>query len=341
MRILIVGGNQVWAIERHYERYLKEWASEVKIFPATALKDEWYFASTWNKVLYRLGVSGLHGRISRALSAEVEAFAPDIVWVFKGMEILPETWKTLRARGLKLVNYNPDHPFEFWTAGSGNRNVLQSIPHFDLHLTYSCAIRRRIEAEYGVRTEILPFGYELDEATYAAACAEAEVPRACFIGNPDRIRVETLQALARAGLPIDVYGHGWERHLQPNGVRLQTHDAVYREDYWKKLRGYRVQLNIFRPHNVGSHNMRTFEVPAVGGVMVAPHSPDHESYFRVGEEIFTYDSAEELVRRVRDLLEAPPETVAAIRERARSRCLEAGYSYRDRARQVFELFQRL
>ncbi|WP_457825271.1 glycosyltransferase family protein, partial [Staphylococcus aureus] len=64
-----------------------------------------------------------------------------------------------------------------------------------------------------------------------------------------------------AGLPIDVYGLNWDRHLAPSPL-LRLNGFVSGDDLLRTLRRYRVQLNVFRPHNGGSHNMRSFEVPA-------------------------------------------------------------------------------
>ena len=41
-----------------------------------------------------------------------------------------------------------------------------------------------------------------------------------------------------------------------------------------------------RIHNPDSHNMRSFEVPGVGGIMVAPDTKEHRIFFEVGKEIF-------------------------------------------------------
>src|SRR5450432_1720445 len=46
--------------------------------------------------------------INRNIIRSVEAFKPDLIWIFKGMEIFPETLEYAKKKGIKLVNYNPD-----------------------------------------------------------------------------------------------------------------------------------------------------------------------------------------------------------------------------------------
>jgi spore maturation protein CgeB len=339
MKILIAGQFKSWALEHHYTRYLQEHA-EVETFPAEDIFDDFYRKSTGHKVAFKLGLSAIYKKIARQLLEKAEAFQPDAVLVFKGMRILPEALKALKSRGILLSNYNPDHPFHFSSRGSGNANVTNAIGLYELHLCYSRAVQQRLEREYAVRTAFLPFGYELPAAVFEEAAKVAEVPRVCFTGNPDRTRVEYLSALAAAGLPVDVYGHGWSKAV-PAAANLQIHDAVYGEEFWKKMRAYRVQVNIFRPHNEGSHNMRSFEIPAVGGIMLAPDSPEHRAFFAEGKEIFIYKNKEDMVAQARCILEMPASAAGAIRRQTRQRSLDGGYDYEHRARQAFEAIQQL
>ena len=121
-----------------------------------------------NKVKLRLGISAIYQSINRQLLDAVEEHKPGIIWVFKGMEIWPQTLEWIRSKGIRLVNYNPDNPFIFTGSGSGNRNVTDSIRLFDLHLTYNLAVKKRLEDEYYMRTALLPFGFDLDDEVFPA-----------------------------------------------------------------------------------------------------------------------------------------------------------------------------
>ncbi|MFQ5446052.1 MAG: glycosyltransferase [Saprospiraceae bacterium] len=339
MKILIAGQFKSWALERHYARYLREYA-EVDTFPAEDIFDDYYRKSFVHKAFFKLGFSAIYQKIARQLLQKAEAFRPDVLFVFKGMRIVPEALKALKSKGIHLANYNPDHPFLFSSRGSGNGNVTRSIGLYDLHLCYSRVVQQRLEREYPVRTAFLPFGYELSAGVFEAASKVGEIPRACFIGNPDRTRVEYLRVLAAAGVPVDVYGHGWAKAL-PAITNLQIHDAVYGDDFWKKMRAYRVQLNIFRPHNEGSHNMRTFEIPAVGGIMLAPDSPEHRAFFAGSKEIFIYKNKADLIAQAQRILNMPSSAAGAIRQQARQRSLAGEYAYKNRAEEVFVAFRQL
>jgi spore maturation protein CgeB len=107
------------------------------------------------------------------------------------------------------------------------------------------------------------------------------------------------------------------------------------------MRRYRVQLNVFRIHNIGSHNMRTFEMPAVGGIALAPYSEEQTTFFEDGKECFYYHDQEQMADIAARLLAMPDDETDCIRKNARARSVHSGYTYRHRAQTVHETFQKM
>lgn len=341
MRILIVGADSQYAIERPYLHYLSqdEHVGKVELFAAQNQFLAYYRKSLFHKVIYRAGLSGILQKINSLLKAKIESFKPDVVFVFKGMEIFPSTLKWIREQGIKVANYNPDNPFIFSGSGSGNKNVTQSISLYDLHLTYNARVKEKIDREYKIPTLILPFGFDVDNALYEAATGENEILKICFLGNADEFRAAFIDGLGKSGLKADVYGQYWDRF--PGNPNVCYHGAVYGDDFWKTLRKYRVQLNIMRPHNPDSHNMRSFEIAGIGGIQLAPRTPEHEIYFEEGKEIFLYADQADCIEKAKYILSLSKEAAGEIRIAARKRSLEMGYSYRNRASQVVQSFKSL
>jgi spore maturation protein CgeB len=339
MKLLIVGSDKIFAIENFYAKYIREFGNEVKLFTAQSMFFDYYQKSVFNKVKFRLGVSSITKKINEEFLSVVADFQPEVIWVFKGMEITPDSLKWAKSRGIKLVNYNPDNPFIFSSRGSGNSNVTDSIGLYDLHFTYNLEVRKTILDHFRIRTELLPFGYDISQSLYESCLAQEEVMRACFLGNPDENRAKFLLALAGSGIALDVYGNDWNTFLNHKNVKVFP--AVYGDALWKTLRKYRVQLNLMRVHNEDSHNMRSFEVPAIGGVMLAPDTPEHRMYFDDDKEIFLFRNADECQEKIHKLINAKPEEIELVRNRARNRSLSSGYSYRDRACQAIKIIQSL
>lgn len=213
MRVLIAGADSRYAIERPYVRYLAEnkLVSEVKLFAAQNIFLAYYQKNFLNKILYRTGFSGILKKVNSLLKAEVEKFKPDVVFVFKGMELFPSTLQWMRNKGIKLANYNPDNPFVFSGRGSGNKNISRSIPLFDLFMSYDKGICKKMEAEYKVKSKLLPFGFDVSEQLFAVCEKLPEIKKACFIGNTDIHRLAFLNELAAAGILLDLYGMNWKK----------------------------------------------------------------------------------------------------------------------------------
>lgn len=338
MRLLIVGSDKVYAIENFYVNYLRKLGVKVHQFSAQSLFYDYYQKNLKHKVIFKIGLSKITDEINELFKKEVNAFNPDIIWVFKGMELYPASLKWAKGKGIKLVNYNPDSPFIFSGAGSGNQNVTDSIPLYDLFLTYNISDKVKMEKDFGIASEILPFGYNLEESTYNLACGEVEKLKLCFLGNPDKHRADFLNGLAEMGLVLDVYGNDWKHFVQNDNISI--HEPVYEKDFWITLRRYRVQLNLMRPHNPASHNMRSFEAAGVGAIQLAPHTDDHRKYFTAGEEIFLYKDMESCFGEVKKILALPKEAVERLRKKIRARALQDGYNYESRAAQALALIKK-
>lgn len=338
-RILVVGSDQHWSIERLYKKYLSEAGVIVELFGAQDLFYQQYNKSIINKIQFRLGLSSIFTSINKQLLLKASSFKPDIVWIFKGMEIFPETINFLKSRNIRLVSYNPDNPFLFTGKGSGNMNVSKSIPFYDLHFSYSLEIEKRLKTEFNAKTSYLPFGFDIPDELYQRASLQAEILKCCFLGNPDKDRAKFILELAEGGVELDLFGNFWNRFVSHRNIKI--YPPVYEDAFYNTLFRYRVQLNMMRIHNLRSHNMRSFEIPAIGGIQLAPHTPEHERFFRQGKEIFLYRTSSDCVATARELLALSAVDGQIIRQNARSRSLQSGYSYRHRANHALEVMNEM
>lgn len=332
MKILIVGSDYNWSIERLYLKYLKiEPGLDVQLFPAQNFLFSYLDTGIAQKVFFRISPNNIFRKIGEELLSAVSEFKPEVVWVFKGMEILPEVLKKLKNKGIFLVNYNPDNPFIFTGRGSGNSNVTNSIFLYDLHFTYSLEIKKEL-LKMGLPTKLLPFAYdEIPGYDYSVFPTEKEeINKVCFIGNPDEQRVKFIKELLNHKIPVDVFGNHWSRFFKSSSC-LNLFPPVYEKEFAHISKKYRVCLNILRLHNLKSHNMRSFEIAGTGGIQLAPKTSEHELFFEPNKEIFLYDSIKCAVKQVNYLFSLSNEEIVFIRKSARLRYLNSGYGYKDRS----------
>jgi spore maturation protein CgeB len=148
--------------------------------------------------------------------------------------------------------------------------------------------------------------------------------------------------LADTGMAISLYGNQWEKWIKVKSHQdIQFRGTIYKEHFNKELSPYRLHLNIFRPHNYDSHNMRTFEIPGMGGIMLAPESKEHRLLFKHGKEVMLYNDFAELTKMAQEILGLPYKKALMMRKNAYKRSIESNYTYKARANEVLGHFERL
>jgi spore maturation protein CgeB len=315
MKILIIGSNYNWSIERIYKRELLRLGYEVRLLPVQNWFYDFYYKSILHKIIVRIGLIPLEKKIQKRILSELDNETYDLIWVFKGMEINFHTLVKLKKITKRIINFNPDNPFIFSGKGSGNKNVTNCISLYDEHFTYDHLVKKKIELEYKVNCTLVPFGIDPEIIPFEQIQPIKEIDAICFLGNPDSYRVDIIKKILENGLSIHVYGNGWSKFLRhPN---LTIRDAVYNLEFYQILRLYKVQLNIMRVHNLDSHNMRSIEIPGCGGIMLAPKTKDHEEFFTEGKEVFFYTSIHELVLKANLIFQLSDKEISQIRESAR------------------------
>lgn len=333
--ILIIGSDNKSAIEHIFKSELSSLGFSVQLFPAQTIFLDFYRASFYNKIIYRLGLSSILKIIQKKLKAFILANNPTIVIVFKGMEITPNTLLWMKNRGIKICNYNPDHPFIFSGRGSGNANVSKSINLYDYYFSYADDVVNDL-IKLGVKSQKIPFGFDSNGFGFKELRKENEVLKTCFLGNADKFRAQFINQLATLGLEIDVFGENWNEYKMNKRVTISS--AKYGLDFWLTLQKYAVQLNLLRPHNNSTHNMRSFDIPGSGGIMLAPLTMDHSYYFENNSEVYLFDDVNEAFQKAERILTIPFEERQIFRMKARQRALTE-HTYYHRVTQLIKYLE--
>jgi spore maturation protein CgeB len=103
----------------------------------------------------------------------------------------------------------------------------------------------------------------------------------------------------------------------------------------------KVNLCLVRRANRDGHVMRSFEIAALGGCMLAEDTSEHREIFGPdGEAVVYFRSAQEAAERARTLLAEPSER-ARLSAAVRARILGGPHSYRDRLASILETAARI
>ncbi|HEV2169641.1 MAG TPA: glycosyltransferase, partial [Candidatus Binatus sp.] len=109
-------------------------------------------------------------------------------------------------------------------------------------------------------------------------------------------------------------------------------------DYRLAIAGAKISANLVRRANRDDHVMRTFEIPACGGFMLAERSDAHEQMFCEGKEAAFFASPDEFVAKVRLYLSCDNarKTIAAAGHR---RITQGSHAYADRLEEILRAVQ--
>jgi spore maturation protein CgeB len=148
------------------------------------------------------------------------------------------------------------------------------------------------------------------------------------VGTWDRERESTLAAIA--DLDLRVFGGNWKRAAAP--LRPRIHDETLHGDHFaREIQSSLVSINMLRPQNRDSHNMRTFEIPSVGGLMLTQASAELPEFLTPGGACLTFDTPREMRERIEQVLRRPGDFVH-VRERGLR--MVSPHSYDARAAQL-------
>lgn len=243
----------------------------------------------------------------------------DLVVVVKGAFMSKYLIRLLKEKtGAIIVCWNPDSPFDFAISNRGS-SLKSMIKYYDYYVTWAEDVCEQIKASNN-RCFVIPFAWD-NFIHFPVTGTGIASGRIVFIGTGSRQRVHLISRLAFLR-PI-VFGDSWP---QINGVELRS--PIYGDIMSSVVNEAKWNLNLLRPQNIFSHNMRTFELPGAGGNQVVKSTRDHREFLRSDSRTLLYDSFDELV----DILKSDPNLLEA-----RNRSFLNGNSYVDRVQMLLNV----
>ena len=126
-----------------------------------------------------------------------------------------------------------------------------------------------------------------------------------FAGGADPDRIASIGVLTRRGFRVALYGGYWQRYGE---TRTQGRGHADPQTLRKAIAGAKVALGLVRRANRDGHSMRTFEVAAMGGCMLAEDTDEHRQILgEDGEAAVYFRSPAEMIERLQWLLAAEDE----------------------------------
>ena len=290
-KILIVGSNEKFTLEKMYSRAFKKLKHKVRIYHTeNTIKSRYdsfidkYFSFTSNFYIRK--------RFMSFISKNKNKY--DLIIIIKGLYIKKKFILNIKkiTPKSKIINIYPDDPLNENIKNISNKNVIECIELFDFFCHWSERIIKRIKRlKPKSKLLYLPFGY--DEFLHKKYKNFSDYKKyknvVNFVGSYDDKRFKILKSLKYKNLLIA--GSNWKNI-----------DSMKRPIFQKELStiisNSLVSINILRDQNKSSHNMRTFEIPAMGGLMLTTRSKEQNFFFRENKECLMFSSEKELQNKI-------------------------------------------
>ena len=324
--------------------------------------------SVWRGASYlarQIGQATLRSARIDEFNAEVIRAAvrlrPTLVWAEKQEYLQPSTVEQLKKLGASVLHYNPDPYFSLsWKQTRFADECLKLYDVLVVTKRYELAAYRD---HCRGRVIYSPLGY--DPVGHAPPRVSlVETRDVAFVGGWEPRRERLLTKAARTKARVTVWGYGWaiaqgSRANPFRALRLgrltpahrlylgdratELSDAIgkgesgngeiYENEYAAAIASSGISLGFVREICPDQHTTRTFEIPAIGGFMLADRTEEHLEFFEEGKEAEFFASEDEYVDKLTYYLLNKGER-ERIAKAGHERCMHSGYSYDDRMKEV-------
>jgi spore maturation protein CgeB len=292
----------------------------------------------------KLGVPYDRTSANRSIREKAIVFQPDLLWIEKGLTILPLTLRHVRSHVPEVViaSYSEDDMFArhnqsyFYRLGLPENDIVfttksnnasqDELPVLGARRVYF--IDKAFDKYVHRPTEL----NEEDKNTYGAEVG--------FVGTFEEPRARSLSFLASKGFQVVVWGNGWSKwtSITPN-MKIMGR-PIYGDDYVKALCGTKINTCFLRKMNRDFQTDRTMEIPACGAFMLAERTQEHVRLFEEGKEAGFFEGDDEMLAKVRYYLEHDGERERIARA-GRERCLKSGYSHHERLNEMLNAIAKI
>lgn len=271
--------------------------------------DEFYHISLQTKrkltkILERLIRPMQLDEFNDAIRKKVDVFKPEILLVYKGTFVYPETILYAKQKNCKLVLFYPDVSMT-----SHGDNIPKSIPHYDLIFTTKTFGITDMVNKYGVKNVFfIPHGYDPEIHRPLPVDSEYAPVFGCdasFIGTWSLKKEQWLAHLKEhmPGLNLKIWGDRWEKTTSQSLKTSIQHKVVTGDLYAIAIQYSKINLGILSEQVTGASSgdfitSRTFHIPGAAGFMLHERNEESVLYYKEDVECAFFDGPEELVKKV-------------------------------------------
>ena len=237
---------------------------------------------SWNRSVYPD-----FAELNRSLVTTVERTCPDLMLVVQmHYEIWIETLTWIRKyTNVKMICWTTDDSWKYREVSRFIGRYYHTITttyDYRLRNYHADGIRNVLPTQWAAKSQSLMEPWPAGECRYGVT----------FVGAAHGNRKKRVDAIRKAGIPIQCFGAGW-----PAGPIPEAKIASI-------MRGSLVSLNFANAKGRNQIKARNFEVPGAGGFILSEKASGLGRYYKIGEEMEVFDDTKELIWKIKYYLSA-------------------------------------
>ena len=226
---------------------------------------------------------------AKLLEKKLYSFQPDLILIVDLFYFSPSLLKVLSKYPCKKVH---------WIGDFFDQRLAKSKEIIDLFCFTDSSFIEDAK-KIGITNSLyLPLAYN---PNIFFEGNESKAERLLFIGAWSPNRQELIEQIP---LPLTIYGKGWDKLkkadsiIHPYNIPLTQVADLYRK--------HKYILNLINKKNIRQGmNMRCFEAPACGCILVSEYVEDLELVFKIDEEIIYFSNPQELKSKLKETIINP------------------------------------
>lgn len=248
---------------------------------------------------------------NKAILATAEVFNPDLLFIYKGAFVLPETLEHFKSKKIPLVNFYPDVSFR-----THGRLLAKTLPLYDYIFTTKTFGILDMKEQLGVtNSSFIPHGFDpeihrpLDISQINGSLYSCDVS---FIGGYSQKKAFLLSSIKQAfpEINLKIWGGRWENCSDKHLSKSIMNTSILGDLYLLGILSSKINLGLLHEKVEGASSgdkitSRTFHIPGAGGFMIHEKTEEVIQYFEEDKEVVFFETPEELCKKIEHYLYNP------------------------------------
>jgi glycosyltransferase involved in cell wall biosynthesis len=302
-KILIIGETlETGRTEEVYGREFSAIGWKVDYFNWKEAEPSLSSSSFWNRAAWRVAWQLWAKSANQKLVETANYVQPDLTLVISPRLVHPDSILLLKQHGLAFAFFT-DNPVDSHHTHT-NSWIQRGFPLWDAALIWSQELVESLIQNGVKRAFFHPFSSDV-KYHFPKRQAQSKYD-VVFIGNWDASRKREQYLKAIADYRLGLWGSNyWNTHCKEPNLKGLCQGMCSYQEIPEILGSAKMGLNILRPQNQEGHNIRTYEIPATGTLMLSERSRELLNLFVEDQEAVYFSSPEELRHKVEYLLQNP------------------------------------